>query len=105
MITHIVLFKLMEMPDSERRSVRLELKQKLEALRDKIPVVVQLDVALNTLHEEKNYDLMLYSRFETADDLEAYRVHPTHQEVVARIAQVAAARAPIDFESFQTPGL
>ncbi|HRV88817.1 MAG: Dabb family protein [Prolixibacteraceae bacterium] len=99
MITHIVLFKLNEMSLPERAAVRQELKQKLEALKERVSVVVQLDVHVNELHEEKNYDLMLFSRFRSAEDLETYRVHPAHQEVVARIAQVAASRAAIDFHT------
>lgn len=99
MITHIVLFKLNEMSLPERAAVRQELKQKLEALKERVSVVVQLDVHVNELHEEKNYDLMLFSRFRSAEDLETYRVHPAHQEVVARIAQVAASRAAIDFHA------
>jgi hypothetical protein len=97
MITHIVLFRLKEFSAPEKAALRTELKQKLEALKGTIGVIVQLDVFLNELHEEKNYDLILFSRFRTAEDLETYRVHPAHQEVVARIGEVAASRAAIDY--------
>ncbi len=103
MITHIVLFKLKEFSVTEKAAIREELKEKLEALKEKIGVVVQLDVAINELHEEKNYDLMLFSRFRTEEDLETYRVHPAHQEVVARVGEVAASRAAIDFTSKSAP--
>ena len=99
MITHIVLFKLKEFSASERAAIREELKAKLEALKEKTGVVVQLDVAINELHEEKNYDLMLFSRFRSEEDLETYRIHPAHQEVVVRVGEVAASRAAIDFTS------
>ncbi len=102
MITHIVLFKLQEFPSAEKEAICLELKQKLEALKSEIPELVSMQVGINMLHPEKNYDLMLLSLFLNADDLETYRVHPAHQRVVARIHQVAAARAPIDVE-FETP--
>ena len=103
MITHIVLFKLKAVPPTEKALLRAELKQKLEALRNEIGEIVQLDVSVNTLYDEKNYDLMLFSRFRSVEDLEIYRVHPAHQEVVARIGEVAASRASIDF--FSDPSL
>ncbi len=98
MITHIVLFKLQEFPSGEKEAICLELKLKLEALATEIPEVVSMQAGINMLHPEKNYDLMLVSRFRNADDLETYRVHPAHQRVVARIHQVVASRAPIDVE-------
>lgn len=97
MVTHIVLFKLKEMAPADRQEVCLELKMKLEALKDKIDSVVTLEVGINAYYEDKNYDLALVSTFRSLEGLEAYKVHPEHVTVAERVGQVAIARAAADF--------
>lgn len=98
MINHVVLFKLKDFPAEEKAKIRTELKSLLEGLKSKIKEVKYLEVGVHFEQNAKNYDLALISHFENLDDLEKYRVHPEHQKVVARFAEVAAERAAVDFE-------
>jgi len=41
---------------------------------------------------------VLVADFDSVADLEAYQVHPAHEEVVAYVRSVAAARAAVDIE-------
>lgn len=97
MINHVVLFKLKEYSIDEKVEVLAELKASLLALKDKINELKYIQVGENYEFESKSYDLALLSHFETVEDLDAYRVHPEHQKVVARIGETTVARAAVDF--------
>jgi hypothetical protein len=97
MINHVVLFKLKDYPAEEKAEIIAELKVKLLALKDKISEAKYIEVGENYELESKSYDLALLSHFDSVEDLDAYRVHPEHQKVVARIGETTVARAAVDF--------
>ncbi len=98
MINHIVLFKLKEFPEQEKKEVVAELKAMLEGLKSKIKEVKYMEVGANYELNSKSYDLALITHFENFDDLETYRVHPEHQKVVKRVGETTVSRAAVDFE-------
>ncbi len=98
MINHIVLFKLKEYPEQEKKEVVAELKAMLEGLKFKIKEVKYMEVGANYELDAKSYDLALITHFENLDDLETYRVHPEHQKVVKRVGETTVSRAAVDFE-------
>jgi len=97
MINHVVLFKLKDYSAEEKAQIISELKVKLLALKNIIAEAKYIEVGENYELESKSYDLALLSHFESVEDLDAYRVHPEHQKVVARIGEVTVARAAVDF--------
>lgn len=97
MINHVVLFKLKEFPDAEKQEVIGQLKSKLLALKGKISVLKHIEVNENYELDAKSFDIALFSHFENLDDLESYRVHPEHQQVLAYIGEVTSARAAVDY--------
>lgn len=97
MINHVVLFKLKDYADDEKVKVLAELKEKLLALKEKIDVLKYIEVGENYELDSKSYDLALLSHFESVEDLDAYRVHPEHKKVVARIGETTVSRAAVDF--------
>lgn len=99
MIHHIVMFKLMEIPDrKQKEALKLEVKKRLEALPSKISVIRSLEVGMNVVAQERAFDIVLISIFDNLDDLETYRVHPVHQEFVEYVSQIREKAASVDYE-------
>lgn len=98
MINHVVLFKIKQFPAEEKKAVIAEVKALLEGLKDKIEELVYIEVGANYELDSKNYDLALISHFHSIEELESYRVHPAHLEVVKRMSEVADTRAAVDYE-------
>lgn len=93
MITHVVMFKL----ENRAPEKVAETKAILLAMQGQIPQLRYLEVGMDELHSERSYELVLISRFDSWEDLNAYRVHPVHQKVLAHINAVAAATVAVDY--------
>ncbi|AQS60523.1 Dabb family protein [Desulforamulus ferrireducens] len=93
MITHIVFFKLKDVKDIDR------VKEALLGLKDKIPQIRHLEVGVDVIRSERSYHLALVSKFDSLADLEAYQVHPDHQEVVKLINTVKESVVSVDYQS------
>lgn len=99
MVTHLVFFRLK--PDAEGRSARENgalLVQKLNDLKGTVPTLRSLEAGSNLLTGKDDYDVGLMTQFDDLDGLEAYRVHPAHQEVIAFVKAVTDGRTAVDFE-------
>ena len=101
MVTHIVLFKLAENAEGKTKQQNaLFLKQELENLITLIPELKKIEVSINSQEApQSNFDLMLYSEFDTFADLDVYQEHPAHKKVGAYIGKVRTDRAAIDYEA------
>lgn len=98
MIRHIVMFKLKKTGDeSSLAELKNEIKTRLESLPGKIEVIRAMEVGINVVMSERAFDLALVSSFDSLDDLETYRVHPAHREVVDFIAGYKDLSAAVDF--------
>ena len=98
MIRHIVLFKLKKTDHEQSLAgIKNEIKKRLESLPEKIEVIGSMEVGINVVSSERAFDLALVSSFDSLDDLETYRVHPAHQEVVDFIARYRDQTAAVDF--------
>jgi len=96
MITHIVLFKLKE-PTAENMALA---KEKLLSMDGKIPMLQQLEVGIDVIRSERSYDVALYTKFASLEDLQAYQVHPYHAgEVVPFMKANCTASVAADYES------
>jgi hypothetical protein len=94
MVVHIVMFRFRD----EDKTANIEkVKTMLEALPEKIAVLKSMEVGVDFLHSERSMDLVLTSTFDDKDGLEAYRVHPAHQEVVAFIKEVTLESRVVDY--------
>ncbi len=98
MINHVVLFKLNEYPEEEKKKVIAEMKSLLEALKDKIEELKFIQVGVNYQLKSRSFDIALITHFNSLEDLDIYRDHPEHIKVVEKIAGWAASRAAVDFE-------
>jgi hypothetical protein len=100
MIKHIVLWKIdASYSNSERETIKNEFRQRLFGLKEQIPVILNLEVYLNSeLATGSNYDLMLDTVFNSIEDLNTYLLHPAHIKVVEYVKSLPLQRAAIDFQ-------
>lgn len=98
MISHVVLFKLNEYPDEEKKRVIAEMKSQLEALKDKIKELKFIEVGVNYQLKAKSFDVALITHFDNLEDLDKYRDHPEHIKFVEKVAVWAISRAAVDYE-------
>ncbi len=99
MVKHIVVWRLK--PEAHGRSAAENaraIKQKLEALRGRIPGMLRLEVGLDFSREETSGDVVLVSEFESRAALDAYQVHPEHEAVKGFILEARSERRLVDYE-------
>lgn len=95
MIAHIVLFKLKE-PTAENIAV---VRDKLLSMDGKVPMLLQLEVGVDIIRSERSYDVALYTRFATLEELQAYQVHPYHAgEVIPVMKANCSSIVAADYE-------
>ena len=93
--THGVLFKLTD--PAER--VRRETRDVLLDMQHELPMLRSVEVGLNSGDDPRAFDVSLITRFDCMRDLQAYRVHPHHQKVIAYMKGVASQSVVVDYES------
>ena len=90
MMKHVVIWSMKEEVTFEQKT---EMKDRLEALKEVISELVEIDVGI----DEGNGTMSLYSVFNSHEDLTIYQLHPAHQEVVAFVKPLVAGRAVCDY--------
>jgi len=95
LITHIVCFKLKERTADNVQKTR----DILLSMQGKIEQLLHLEVGADVLHSERSFDLVLITKFHSMKDLDAYQIHPVHQEIVQYIKRVGEASVSVDFET------
>ncbi len=99
MVKHIILWTLKEMSDSEKESVKKEIKNGLEGLKGKIPGLIDIKVNTEGRLASSTADLMLDSTFENAEALKGYSKHPEHVAVAdSKVRPYTASRSCLDYE-------
>ncbi len=92
MVRHIVFMKF---PDF---SVAQEAKEKLLSMKGQIPQLQNIEVGVDFSRSPRSYDLALVTTFNTKEDLESYRVHPYHQEIVSWLKANNTETKVVDYE-------
>ncbi len=98
MVKHIVMWRLKEERQAEKQEIALQAQKVLVELQDKISVLNRIEVGINYNPSESAYDIVLYSEFDSKEDLEIYQKHPAHVEVAVFIGQITQSRAVVDYE-------
>ena len=94
MIKHIVMWKFKE----DQQENMLIFKDRLLALRDKIPEIREMEVGININPSERSFDAVLVSTFDSMDDLKAYSENPLHVEVANFCKGIRTQSASVDYE-------
>jgi len=99
MIKHIVMWKLVDYYEGKNKSDIAEtIRDNLEALKDVIPQLKEVEVGINFNSSDAAFDLCLYSVFDSREDLEIYQNHPQHLKIAEYIAKVRTQRVVCDYE-------
>ncbi len=99
MIKHIIMWKLYDEAEGFSKTENADrIKLILEELPNQIPEIVKLEVGVNISNSEIAYDIVLYSEFESKDDLQIYREHSTHIALVDFIKNLRSKRHVVDYE-------
>ena len=99
MIVHIVFWRLHPTANGTSKSDNaLAIKERLEALRSIMPGLRRLDVGIDFAGTEQSSDIALYTEFDSREALDAYQVHPAHQDVAAFLAPLRNERRVVDYE-------
>ena len=98
MIKHIVMWKLKDSAHGNDRTTNARMvKEKLEALRGKIPGLLAIEVGLDFSASANSGDVVLYSEFASRDALALYQAHPLHLAIVQFVAEAASERRVVDY--------
>ncbi|WP_353115568.1 Dabb family protein [Microbacterium sp.] len=97
-IRHVVMWKLASEGGQERAAQAAEVARRLNALEGVVPQLRAISAGANSLYVGENWDVVLVADVDTPEDLEAYQVHPAHQEAAAYIRSVVESRVAVDFE-------
>jgi hypothetical protein len=74
-----------------------KVKNELNCLVDKIDELKSIEVGVNFAKEDRAFDLSLYSKFDSKEDLNAYAIHPEHLKVVKLIKSVVLESKVVDY--------
>jgi hypothetical protein len=100
MIKHIVMWR---MKNNSEEQDKLELassmKARLESLPHAIPQIRHFEIGLNINPSERAMDIVLYSEFDSREDLSTYSAHPAHQEAVVFIRGITSEVRVVDYEA------
>ncbi|HEU0207226.1 MAG TPA: Dabb family protein [Pseudolysinimonas sp.] len=98
MIRHIVEFRLAADDPKQRTADARGIHDRLTALLGVVPTVRSITVAQDLGMVGGHWDVVLVSDHDSNADLEAYQVHPAHQEAATWISTVVSDRATVDYE-------
>jgi len=97
MVKHIVMWKLKDFAEGRSREENIiYIKERLEALPDIIKEIKFIEVGA-AINADRIYDAVLYSEFETPEDLAVYQNHPEHKKVSEYVGKVRDARVAGDY--------
>ena len=98
MIRHVAAFQLADTDPAVRTAQATEAGRRLEALVGVVPSLRAMSAGANALDLPGNWDLVLVADFDGAAGLDAYQVHPAHEEVAAFIGGIRSDRVAVDIE-------
>lgn len=99
MVKHIVMWKIKDSHDGlDKNELGLKLKDTLEDLKGKISQIKELEVGINFNPSDAACDVVLYSSFDSKDDLQIYLKHPDHVKVADFVSEIRTERRVVDYE-------
>ena len=93
------MFKLKDFSsEAVKQAAAIEVKMRLDELPAKINLIRRYEAGVDLRKLSWSYDIVLVMDFDNLCDLNAYTVHPAHQEFVAFNRDYSVAKAVVDFE-------
>jgi hypothetical protein len=97
MLKHVVSWKIADAASPEGQEKIASIVAGLESLVGTVPSIRALSVGPSVVTGPNHWDLGLVVDFDDEAGLEAYQVHPEHQNVGANIRSLVTAQAAVDF--------
>lgn len=94
MIKHIVMWKFKE---GEHENMLL-FRERLLALKERIPEIRSMEVGVNVIPSERSYDAVLVAEFDSPEALKAYSVNPLHVAVSDFCKSIRTSAVSVDYE-------
>ncbi|MFH1726488.1 MAG: Dabb family protein [Elusimicrobiota bacterium] len=95
MVTHVVFIKVKNRtPEDIEKAHDL-----LQSMDGKVPQLRYLEVGVDLLRGQHTYDLVLLAKFDSMKDLQAYKSHPFHAEVLEELRPLCEQIAAVDYKS------
>ncbi len=91
MYSHLVMFTL-EDPDDVAATAQM-----LQGMQAHIPQIRFLEVGIDDSPSERSAHLVLITRFDSREAMEAYRTHPHHQQIVQHLRELGARGIKVDY--------
>lgn len=92
MYTHVVMFKLKDRNDVDF------VKERLTSMMGRIPELKSLEIGVNDIEADRNYDLVIIARFDSQNDYLVYAEHEYHvNQVLAKIKNLRESSVVVDF--------
>jgi len=97
-IKHIVMWRFADEAEGADKATNLRIvRDRLAALDGLVPGLLTLEPVIPDALEH-DYDLVLYSEFESVEALKAYATHPDHVAVAGLIGKVRTERVCVDYQ-------
>ena len=95
MIKHIVMFKLINKNKENLEKVVNALK----TLEGNIDVLCSAEIGINFNKSDRNYDIVLITKFKDRNTLKTYDTHPKHLPVVETVRSLCSGSVVVDYET------
>jgi Stress responsive A/B Barrel Domain len=92
------MWKLAATSPEEKALAAAEIKHALESLVPIVPQIIALEVHVNSVSIERNWDVVLVADYASVADLDAYQVHPEHLAALPIVRSRVLERVAVDFE-------
>jgi len=92
MVKHIVMWTLHDKNNAQ------QVKSTLEALKSKVPSIIDIEVGIDYSNTDASADVVLYSIFADKAGLKAYVSHPDHQAIIPLMQRLTSSRKVVDYE-------
>lgn len=97
MFTHVVMMKVKEAKDIQT------VADILLSMEGKIPQINELEVGINEIESDRNFDVILITRFDSKDEMDVYQVSDYHQhQVLDRIRPLLEKTVAADYTAWNT---
>jgi len=88
---------MLQFKEENKRDNIVKVKELLENLESSIDELNSIEVGVNFSESLRAFDLSLYSKFDTKENLKVYATHPEHLKVLEVIRAVTLESKVVDY--------
>jgi len=98
-IRHVVMWKLADFAGVTGNPALMgQLKELVARMRGNVPGLLKIDLGVDASRTADSADIILFSEFESWDALNAYQVHPLHDDFRKVLGPLRTERRLGDYE-------